>query len=1310
MTKTLKKNTLTKTLLVSGTVLTCGMAAMSQSNVHIPNAHALGVNAKINKLNTIQPAHFESSYQVPADALPVKFVWTPGKTSVEGKTTGFTTATQGTNGQQVWAPANRPHSPMPLYDTDMHSGNKIRIKNAGYVVGPDGSSNSGQWIDLICEPNNEWNSNHPHPFHTGTAIGDSSTIGDKPDNNHSITFLTTGADNNGIQWQITPVKAGTDQKVKIGTIAYWSDIDVFQGISETFSNDQVYWANTAGYLHDSGVLPKLWNNRFVYSNNQFDGQGMLDVDKTGYVGTGAGDGFRLTFASPFVKAGDTNGAGNDQGIKINGIGIWDFCPAYRYDVFGNFPNLKLTPPPTNHFKNPQKTVTDMDENKVKDNTLSLKERNYKYDITGDTEAGAFKQLVMTDTLPDKVSTNAGSVHVYNKAGKDVTGDFDINVQGQKVTATLKNEQKSNGDLQNTTLDFQINATSAVQGLGQVQNQATINDGNGDLKTNQVNTITPPPPSVTKQVSVDNGKTFANADTPQTAAQMTSGNQDYTWRNNFKLSSYTNFKKIVFTDHMENIQDVNLSNVHVYDWDGKDVTNRGKLTTAKTSNSKQTDIVWTANSDYLNSVNERFGNKSNETPTFHMDITTNFKNASQAQKQGYWNDQLKRVIIPNKTTLIEGDNSGDVQTDSNPSHVTPPPSVTKITKSVTDMDEKNVTDNSLSLKERNYQYDIKADTYGAGKFQKLVMTDTLPNGVSTKASDIHIINKAGKDVTGDFDINVQGQNVTVSLKGDQLSNGDVENTTLDYQIKVASSLKGVAKADNTSTITDGDHNLTSNRVETITPPPPSVTKQVSVDGGKTFVAADTPQTAAALASRPQDYTWRNNFKLSSYTNFTKIVFTDHMENLQKVDLSKVHVYDWQGKDVTAQGKLTTAKNGDKQTNVVWTANPDYIKSVNAAFGNKSDKVPTFHMDITTNIKDATDAQEAGYYNKDLKKVIIPNQTNLIEGDNSGDVSTDSNKSHVTPPKPNAPTVTKQVAVEGTDPTKDAGWNKTLELNNHDQEYEYRTKFVLSKNFNFDGGNLILTDHFENFQKYGSIKILDAQGKDISSDFTITTKKTSATGTDIVATVKNETANKYDDAGNTIYMVLDHVTWKGATGAQEAKYMEHKEDLKDDETTKENAPKAISKSVGSMSSSVSSKASSASSTVTATSAKSQASVSADADPFKVGITVPNQSELVEHSAIPGYSFDTKTQHTYVNFDIQSRIHKYVEDDNDSDTIVDPSGRALKVPEKIVDSKVANDKKADSAKDDKASSKSSSVSSASNSSAKAQVSSKVTANSLK
>lgn len=560
-------------------------------------------------------------------------------------------------------------------------------------------------------------------------------------------------------------------------------------------------------------------------------------------------------------------------------------------------------------------------------TLKNKADKYAYVIDAHIPANSIKQsLAISDPLENVQSFTLSDIKLYDGTGQDITAQGKIteqknsNNQNEVVwtanSSYVQSIVKANRDVHirmvipNVTIananatdlnrylvGGQIslpNISSLIPDNTQVPSNTTIvhvPDGTTPVTPPTPEPKTPQTPSTVKEVSVDGGKTFVTAESPDKASPVGSADHDYTWRSTFKLAGATDFNKIVLTDHFETLQTLdkdNLENqIKVYDATGNDVTKQGKLT-ATTVNNK-TDISWTANSDYLKQVNAKFGKSNNLGPTFTMSVTTNLKNATDEQKKAYWNDDLHQWIIPNTSTSTtsgtdsNGKDTGNVTTDSNKSHV---------------------SENNPAIPPK-----------------------TRPKAVKT----------------------------------------------------------------------------------------------VSTDGGSSYNSADTPETAVGLGAFGQPYVWKNTFTLANYTDYTKLVLTDHFEAVQTLDTKHldqvIHVYDATGNDITTQGKLEAKPNG-RQIDISWTASDDYLKNVlNKNFGKNSSKTPVFNMTIKTDLSKASKDDLAHYFNDKTNSYVIPNKSTMTtnSSSDSNNSNVDTNTDVNTPTNPSYVSVPKTAPVNPVSPT-------------------------------------------------------------------------------------------------------------------------------------------------------------------------------------------------------------------------------------------------------------------------------------------------------
>lgn len=223
-----------------------------------------------------------------------------------------------------------------------------------------------------------------------------------------------------------------------------------------------------------------------------------------------------------------------------------------------------------------------------------------------------------------------------------------------------------------------------------------------------------------------------------------------------------------------------------------------------------------------------------------------------------------------------------------------------------------------------------------------------------------------------------------------ASGAYQNT--DYQIDFGNSYEG---------------NTVKNNIV-----PPKVTKQVSVDGGKTWHdSKDLPDTDS-------NYDYKLDFKFTANGDYTKILLGDNFESSQWTDLKKAKVTDKDGNDIAGQFKVLNAsgkdvtkdfnnhvfqKDGKKEVlQIIFT--PDKISDITALASNSDpDRLVTLTMsfkDVT--LKGATGAELANYLDKD-GKIVTPNIGQLdttsktATGENTKDEVTKSNVTKVIPPQ-------------------------------------------------------------------------------------------------------------------------------------------------------------------------------------------------------------------------------------------------------------------------------------------------------------------------
>ena len=255
----------------------------------------------------------------------------------------------------------------------------------------------------------------------------------------------------------------------------------------------------------------------------------------------------------------------------------------------------------------------------------------------------------------------------------------------------------------------------------------------------------------------------------------------------------------------------------------------------------------------------------------------------------------------------------------------------------------------------------------------------------------------------------------------------------------------------------------------------------------------------LSKRDQAFDWHVNTKFGNTTaSWTQASIVDQINPL--LTINSVKVADESGKDVTANGTLTTDKNkivfsiNKKDDSFTYLAGHTYTMTINTVIG-----------------KDVTDEQLAPY----IKDGGIPNQADLNFG-NKGDVI-HSEIPTVTPPK------------ENPDIHKDVEDKQHLDLTNRDQAFNWHVNAAFG-NTTASWTQASIVDQINTVFTINSVKVKDETGTDVTANGTLTTDKNK-----IVFDI-----NKKDDsftylAGHTYTMTINTVIGKDVTDEQLAPYI-------------------------------------------------------------------------------------------------------------------------------------------------------------------------------
>ena len=412
---------------------------------------------------------------------------------------------------------------------------------------------------------------------------------------------------------------------------------------------------------------------------------------------------------------------------------------------------------------PVKMVSDSDERLVSRNNVGLTKRDMSYTVKFETTPGThFNTLRIYDRLPKEFTTTLDQIQITNGRGENVTDRFDCVLNDNEFIATVKEKSANDPAIKGTVLTTVFTGTAPRWLGGKFKNGASVTDEYHTYYTNFVETRDPSEPKVKKSVSIDNGKNYAEAPTHEAAPELTRRPDRYRWKMDYTLSNYSLFTEITLGDLFESVQTVTPEDIHVYDFTGKEVTNRGDLTIGAKVPGGASDIIWKAKRELVEETNRTFGPESDKIPTFTMTIDTDVKAALNLDESKYYDAALDRIVIPNEGWFIESDAEGSVTTRSNKSHVRFPkpgepndPNGPSVTKRVS-LADKNDWQTTLELPDYNQLYDYKTafklsynHNYDAGD---LKLVDRFENVQEYKSIQI-FEGEDMKDVTDQFEIGV-----------------------------------------------------------------------------------------------------------------------------------------------------------------------------------------------------------------------------------------------------------------------------------------------------------------------------------------------------------------------------------------------------------------------------------------------------------------------------------------------------------------------------------------------------------------------------
>lgn len=541
-------------------------------------------------------------------------------------------------------------------------------------------------------------------------------------------------------------------------------------------------------------------------------------------------------------------------------------------------------------------------------------------------------------------------------------------------------------------------------------------------------------------------------------------------------------------------------------------------------------------------------------TYHMKIDT-IVNINDQNKTA---SQLRTDNVAKST--IDGHKK-----DSNHVIVTPDFTDPKIKKSVAKEGENWVNDEKLDYHHQTYNYKIDFTLSDHADYTSIVVTDHLED-IQT-FSGAKVLNAQGEDVTEEWEFagfpkagaNKDGAMATADITAKAKNPAKYTRIGGTYSILLTDvTLKGAGAYDEAFYVKNGKevvpnrakldwldktpdpnepNHLDSNQT-TVTPPNPvdvKIYKEVSVDDRRTY------GEHKHLPSHDAKYHWKTTFNLSKLMNYDELILTDHFADVQapNLDIAKMVRIDQAGKDITHKFDInTTAK--ENVTEIVAKCKPEFVNDFDDI---RNDTETELHMTIDdVSLKGVSAISEKKYIKEGIE--TIPNTAQIVvnplikEGfhqDNLFYQNKTSNEAKVDIEKPTKIDVHKKVTVDGG-----KNWVDVANLPNHDGNYTWKTEFTLPKYNNFE--QLVLTDHFADVQ-FPNLNIekmisIMQNGVDIANKFNFSTR-TNGNNVDVIATVKPEHANDFDDITENRFakleMIIQDVNLKHVKPETEKKYI-------------------------------------------------------------------------------------------------------------------------------------------------------------------------------
>ena len=577
------------------------------------------------------------------------------------------------------------------------------------------------------------------------------------------------------------------------------------------------------------------------------------------------------------------------------------------------------------------------------------ETDFTYNIKAKlpNDITTYKSFVVTDTLDENLTS--GQAEIKGAAAKF----FDVTVQGQTVTATMKDFANA-GDYGNQEVELVIHAkVKKGSTVPSIENKAKItytnkNDQQGEKETKPV-TVTPPP--ITKKV---NGQEHADLGKLSEIFTYTIDSTVPHVADSFTISDDI-VKELAF----EGEATVTVDGQAVQDLT---VTTEGQRLTVTFGKEQVKQYAGKA-------VQVSFKAKVKEGITF------------DALLAAYPNESKDKPVVPNTASYIINDNP-DSKKESKPVTVTPPPTTTPELKKEVNGAER------YDLAKRNEEFTYTLKTTMPASATVFEMTDELKEVLEFVGENASATVKLdGEDAGSKATVTLSGQVIKVAFTEASVKADAGKSIEVNFKAKIRdnANLSAYVNKDGKTEIPnkasyDIDHNpkyhKDSNEVP-VTPPTPDEPEIKKDVNGK---------ESETLAKRDEVFTY--NVKTSVAQDATAFSVTDKIED----------VLEFAGKSSAAlNGQALDASQikVEGQT-ITLTLTEDQVK----ANGGQA-------VELTFDAKIKAGANLSAYVKED-GRTQIPNKASYDASfPHKPGVHKDSNEVPVTPPTPEEPEIKKDV---------------------------------------------------------------------------------------------------------------------------------------------------------------------------------------------------------------------------------------------------------------------------------------------------------------